>query len=180
MRGRLVPGVVVLSLGLTACSGAEDDAPAPTLEPLATSASPSPSAAAVPSEAAAATPEGAAEFVRYFFGQVEAAYEQRDPTLIEPLVDARCAPCQRVIDAVTRLRDEDAQVQGYRIEVVEAASPTAGQTANVTALLNFGEFVRTDSAGAVTREEPARVGVVQELQLVRSGATWTVTSVTES
>lgn len=179
MRGRLVPGVLALCLALAACSGGEGE-PAPTLEPLAESATPTPTAPAVPSEAAAATPEGAAEFVRYFFDRVETAYAERDPSLIEPLVDEACAPCQRVIDAVTRLRDEEARVEGYRIDVVEAASPAASETASVTTLLNFSEFVRTDASGSVTRNEPARAGVVQELQLIRSGETWIVASVTES
>jgi predicted lipid-binding transport protein (Tim44 family) len=180
MRARLAPGLLALSLALSACSGGGEEEGSPTLEPLETTASPSATAEAVPSAAAAATPEGAAEFVRYFYGQLEAAYAERDPERIAALVAPGCASCARYVRSVTELRDEDAQVRDYRLDVVDVAAPPSDGTdrTSVTAIVNLGEFVWYDAQGREETRTPAAPRTVHDIALIRSADTWLVQEVT--
>ena len=178
MRARVLVGVLLLSVGLTACS--DDDPPASTLPSL--SATPSESAAPgdVPAEAQEATPEGAAEFVRFFYEQLEQAYRDRDAAALRQLASAECVTCQRLADAVDRLVAEDARVANYDIEVVDVTTPGGAADARevqVLAILNVSEFVRTDAEGRELSRVPARERAPQDLVLVREGDAWLVNAV---
>ena len=174
---RLLPGVLALCLALTACSGGEDE-PAPTLEPLASSATPSPTGAAVPSEAAAATPDGAAEFARFYYESIEAGFQSRDASTVAELSAEGCEICQRYVDSIARLSERDERLEGNEITIREAVAPgDAGPTAVVTVVYDNTASRRFDAQGNVILEEPARENVVVELVLARVADSWQVEEV---
>lgn len=120
MRARLATALLVLSVGAAACSS-EDPEAGPTLPPIteAPSATPEP----VPSEATAATPEGAAEFVRHFYTQVELAYREREPRYVADLSAQDCRACERFISSLTQLRKEGQRAEGVTYDIVGAEAP---------------------------------------------------------
>ena len=171
------------SVALTGCNGGGDDnGPPTTLPPVTPAASPTEAAGDVPSEATEATPEGAAAFVRAFYEQLEAAYAARDANSLQAYVSPECETCARLLDAIRRLQAESASVEGYSIQVVDVAVPgdAGSERVDAVAVLNVSEFVRVDSAGAETTRQPARENAAQELVLVRSGASWLITELSNA
>ena len=91
--------LVGLTLVVAGCSGSTSDQPK-VLPPVVTpSASPSVASTvsagpvAVPSAAAAATPQGAAAFVRFFYGELNGAFQDGNSKRIRVLSDPGCATC---------------------------------------------------------------------------------------
>jgi hypothetical protein len=178
MRARLAPGLLALSLALSACSGGGEEEGSPTLEPLETTASPSATAEAVPSAAAAATPEGAAEFGRFFYKAIEQGFRSRDAATVREISADACDICQRYVASIERLADRDERLEGNDITVRDAASPGGAEgTTTVTVIYDNTASKRFDAQGRVIFEEPARQGVIVELVLIREATSWTVQEV---
>lgn len=165
---------------LAGCSG--EDPPAVTLPPLSVAPSPSaPSAQPVPTAAQAATPQGAAEFARFFYAQIEQAFVTRDPDRIAVLSASGCEACQAYIASLTSLRDENESVR-FDLEVIAADAPAGDMStsARVTVIYNSGGSIRYDANGAEIAREPARRNAEQTVMLVRIDGTWKVREVTSS
>jgi Family of unknown function (DUF6318) len=118
---------------ITACSGESDQAPAPTRPPSSpppTSPPPSPSAPvtepALP--AAKPTPASAIAFVRYFWDAYNYAYATYDSSLVRRLSEPQCRYCRSVIADVARIAQAGTKVEGHRVVVMDAVSPTANIT----------------------------------------------------
>jgi hypothetical protein len=180
MRARLVPVLLTLSVSVGACSdgGAPSEA-ATTRPPITESPSPSPEPDAVPPQATEATPEGAAEFVRFFYAEVERAYAEREPSRIAELAAPNCQTCERFIASVTQLRDQNQRSEGLVYEIVSAvAPPLEGNTARVDVVYNGPEAVRYDSDNNVINREPAAKFVNEQVDLLLIDGSWRVREVT--
>lgn len=179
MGVRTVSAVLLLALSVSACSDDPGEPSAlPTLDPSPTaSASVEPEPA--PTGIDAPTPEGAAEFARFFYSQVELAYSQKDPTLVERLSAPGCTTCQAFIDTLVDIRDSGDRYEGVQYEITFAEAPALeGDEARVTIIYNGPEVVRYDPTGRVLATEPAVQGFEEELGLVRSGDSWLVAELT--
>jgi hypothetical protein len=169
MRVRSLAAGLVLVLGLVACS---DDPGEPSALPTlgsSPSASASPEPEATPTGMNAPTPEGAAEFARHFYSQVELAYQRKDPNLIQRLSAPGCVACERFVASVSRLRDNDERVEGLLYEISFAQAPaTHGKEARVDVIYDGPEVVRYDSEGRVVNREPGAVKAEEQVNLVRS------------
>ena len=82
MRARVVTPLLLVAALATGC-GSEDETPRalPSIAASVTPA-PSPTPAPVPSEAQAETPQGAAAFARFWYAEVQRAYEVEDPDIV--------------------------------------------------------------------------------------------------
>lgn len=185
MHARVLPAAVAVALALTACNG-EGEA-APTLPPVTADATPTPTATAtttaeaVPTQATAQTPQGAEQFVRYFYDQLERAYATRDPNLVRGLVTEDCQACTGIIDSVTRLRAQDVTVANYDVTVLQTAVPsTDGVPTTVTTVLAFTEYVERAPDGTEKVREPAVSRFVQDVLLAPTPTGWRVTALVNS
>ncbi|MCA1712219.1 MAG: hypothetical protein LC789_11525 [Actinobacteria bacterium] len=179
---RAVAGwAVVAALTLTGCGGssAEEPQSLPTLESVAASPSPSPSAVvAVPPEAAGETPQAAAEFAKFFYKQVERAFATKNPGLISRLSLPTCETCAVYVESLTELRDNNESVEGGHFTVTSAVSPGAiNGVTPVDVSVNFSGSVRKDSSGKVIEQEEPMNRVEEELQLKRSSGVWIIAEI---
>lgn len=182
MRARLAPAAVALALLAAGCSDGGDGEVSPTLPPITDAPSESPTAVAVPSEATAATPEGAAEFVRFYYAQLELAYAEADPALIADISAPDCSTCNNYVESLTDLRDSGSSVEPYSIRVTNVEPGGVADDAATTpavVMLDISEYVRLDAQGdEVTREAPV-TGAVQDVRLSRSGSSWLMQEITQ-
>ena len=101
MRSRWVPMVGALVLAVAGCSGSGSDQPKvlPPVPSATVAVSPTPTATAapvvVPSAAVPATPQGAAAFVRFFYGELNAAFQDGQGRRIRALSNPICAACNK-------------------------------------------------------------------------------------
>jgi hypothetical protein len=166
---RAVASVVALTAALVGCAR-EPQAPS-TLPSLTAAPSPTPSATPTPSAISAATPEGAVEFARYFYGQVELAYARKDPELVSRLSADGCSACERFVASISRLRDRNERTEGLIYDISFAQAPaTDGTKARVDVIYSGPEVIRYDSHGQVVNREPAAVNAEEQVNLVRSPA----------
>jgi hypothetical protein len=172
---------LVLTLAATAavagCGGSSSGQPR-TLP--AVSASPSPSAvpSVAPTGINAPTPQGAADFARYVYAQIERAFATKDPALIQALSTPACDSCNNLIASLKRVVANNEHVVGYRITVQAAVAPaTTATTARVDVIRETtgGEFI--SAAGRVVLREPALHGIEERMDLVRAGGTWRVAQI---
>lgn len=181
MRARLGAALLVLSLGAAGCSSGEEPEAGPTLPPVTEAPSPTPDADAVPSQATEATPEGAAEFARFFYSQVERAYVEKEPRYISELAADGCVACESFVESVSQLRDEGQRIVGATYEIVSAeAPPVAGDTARVDVVYNGPEAVRYDSGNNVLNREPALTFANEQVNLILVDGSWRVQEVIAS
>lgn len=126
--------VVALVLAVAGCSGSGSDKPK-VLPPVPSStvvASASPTASAapvvVPSAAVPATPQGAAAFVRFFYGELNGAFQDGNDERIRVLSDHLCATCNNYADAVASGAKARSRIVGITFGSLEvaAASPKNG------------------------------------------------------
>lgn len=182
MGGRLLTAALLLSLGLTACSGSEEPEAGPTLPPVTGAPRPTAEPDAVPSAATAATPEGAAEFARFFADEVHQAYLQKDPERIERLSAPGCTACKAYVASINEIKRLKASISdSYTVEVLDAQAPAVAPDATdarVTVLLRIGELVLTAPDGEEIHREPASEEAVQEITLERSDGSWRTAEVT--
>jgi hypothetical protein len=181
MRARLVPALAALAVLAAGCSGGEDPDVSPTLPPITEAPSGSPSAEVVPSEATAATPEGAAAFVRFFVGEVQAGYEALDPERVRRVSTPECETCKRYIETIETVRDQGARIgDAYTVEVIDAVAPLeepGASSTSVTLIVRIGEFVVTGADGTELLREPPIDQVVQSVTLNRVRNSWLVNEV---
>jgi hypothetical protein len=181
MRARLATGLLALCVGATACSGGGGgEVTAPTLPPITEAPSPSPTAEPVPSEATEATPEGAAEFVRFFTGEVNQAYLDLDPARVTALSAPECQTCQRYVSSISEFAAQGASVSPYRVEVLEVEAPgVTPETSSLTVsvISRIGEVVVTRPDGTELLREAPEDQFVQNVSLIRQESGWLVAEV---
>lgn len=167
VRVGVVAAGVVMFAAVSGCSG--DVEKPSTLPPLTSLPSSSPDRQPAPAGVNAPTPQGATEFVRYFYAQVELAYQRKDPALVEVLSADGCLACQRFVASITRLRDEDQRTEGLLYDITSAAAPaTDGTSARVDVIYNGPEVVRYGAGNQVVNREPPAVNVEEQVNLAQA------------
>jgi hypothetical protein len=170
-----VLGVLVLS----ACDGSSADEP-PILPSLSASPSASSSApTAMPTGRDAPTAQGAAEFAKYFYSQIETAFATRDPSLVSGLSAPGCTSCRQYVQSLTKLRNNNERVEGFDIVVSAAIAPasTTPVETRVDVVWSYGGAKRYDAEGRLIREEPPTKGIEEQVNLVRLGNSWRVAEI---
>jgi hypothetical protein len=163
---------------LSACGGSSSGRPQ-TLPPVSASpapvTSPTPAAAAVPAAAQAATSAGAEAFARFVYTQIKLAFETKNPDLVRAISAPGCASCDRFVNSITKLRDNNERVENFGMNVMFAVSPAVtGETTRVDVSWSSPEMIRYDASGKVlTREGPFR-RVDDQMNLVRKGDGWLI------
>jgi len=167
-------GGLVVAL-LAGCS--QDEPPASTLPPLSVAPSPSAtSAEPVPSAAQAATPQGAAEFARFFYGQVAAGFQTQNPDLVAEISLPTCESCQRYIQSIADVKRDALRVEGGDFEITFASAPALEdpQKARVDVGWDFSSVAYFDVANNQVDSGPAVTGVEETMLLQRRGGSWVV------
>ncbi|MDN5795203.1 MAG: DUF6318 family protein [Intrasporangium sp.] len=75
--------------------------------------------AKIPKEAQAETPKGAEAFVRFYFDQLNAAFREGDPGLVEGLTTQECIVCNAMLEGV---KDVRAKQQRYDSDLITVKS----------------------------------------------------------
>ena len=171
--------VVALVLAVAGCSGPGSDKPK-VLPPVPSatvvaSASPTVSTApvVVPSAAVPATPQGAAAFVRFFYGELNGAFQDGHDERIRVLSDPTCGTCNVLADAVQSGRRADQKVIGlsFLAQSVEAATVQHG--AILVTVLGLVPKRRFSDHGTVTML-PGAGRFIHSVTLTRKNASWQV------
>ena len=133
------------SMLLAGCGGdAKPDASSGTTASPATTAKPTPTSATtttspatdpgIPAAARANTPEGAAAFVRYFYGQVNIAWSRPQAGLISSLSAATCKTCANFERESVANVAKKTRVIGQSIVLETVDTSDATNTAKMTVL----------------------------------------------
>ena len=145
MRVGVVLGLVA-GLALSGCSSSAAQAP-PRALPMSSAsatpaASPTPSATAtptpttlatVPLAARPATPQGAAAFVKFFFVELNVAFQSGETGQISRLSDPKCGVCNTYVTALKKDRLVGKHIMGESFGSIQAeAAPAEGNIAFVT------------------------------------------------
>jgi len=177
MRARLVTPLLLVAALAAGCG--EDEEQPQALPSVEVTSAPSPTVAPVPTEAQAETPQGAAQFARFFYAEVQRAFAEKDPAIVERLSGPDCSACDRFASSITSLRDEGGRVTDvvYNIKAAEAPA-TDGSTALVTVIYDSPAIQGFDAQGNVIREEPAVTNFQEQVDLIRTPTGWLVQAVT--
>ena len=126
--------MAALVLALAGCSGSGSDRPTvlPPVPSATVVVTPTPTAVpvVVPSAAARATPQGAAAFVRFFYGELNGAFQDGHDERIRRLSDRLCATCNNYANAVLAGAKTNSRIVGITFGSLEvaAALPNNGVT----------------------------------------------------
>lgn len=172
---------LLVALTLSAGCGGEEEKPS-SLPPVTSAPSATPSAtSAVPPSAQAETPQAAAAFARFFYAEVERAFNSKDPSIVEALSAPGCEACDLFAGSLTALRDNNERITPVDFEVVFAEAPAfSGPEARVDLAYNTVAVQRFDASGELIYEEPATKNDQVQLTLVRSGSSWLVQEVQDA
>lgn len=173
--------VVVLAVS-SALAGCSADAEPRSLPPVPV-VSPTPAVLSIPPEAMAETPQGAAAFVRYYFGDVvNQAYATLDAAQVAALSGTECASCANVVADVERLRDASVTVAGSRFKIAFAEAAPSDEDGSIVVDLRFSSdpYVEVSADGTTVREEPAQVDVDAQVKVVRQAEAWVVAAIATS
>ena len=175
----------VLCAGLfvvLAVAGCGRSAPSPpTLPPVSVAPSTSPSAAPVPSAAQAATPQGAAAFARFFYAQVAEGFQTQNANLVSQISLPSCEACQRYVQSIEEVSQDELRVEGGDFEVTFAESPALAseQSARVDTGWDFSQVSYFDRGGNLVDSGPAVTGVEETMLLQRRDGSWLVESLVQ-
>ena len=183
VRSRWVP-VLAICLAVSGCSRSDEGTPRvlPSLTTPSHTSAPTPSASAVPvivpPPAQPATSEGAAAFVRFYLGQVSAAYAAANAGLLEGLSDAACATCARYADSARALRLDGKHIVGSSVVVVsvEAPAPNGGYVA-ADVFFDVPSRAVANGSGHILERLGPRPRAHQTFFLHRRGESWSVRAV---
>jgi hypothetical protein len=173
---------LVATASLAACGGSSGNSPR-TLPAVTASPSLSPAAAPtpeadVPAEAQPATSAGAEAFAKFFYAEVQRAFESKDPEIVRALGAPGCGACDAYVASITKLRDNNERVEGYALKVFQAVAPqVTGPTARVDVSWTAPIVKRLDANGKVIHAEGPFRRVNEEVGLLRSDDHWLVQSI---
>jgi hypothetical protein len=166
---------LVVAAAVAGCGGSSGETPRAL---PSVSSSPSAVASPTPTGKDAPTPEGAAEFAKYVYAQIEQAFATNNPELIKAVSLPECTSCTHLYDSAKRTADAHGRVLGYRISVVAAVAPaTTGDTARVDVIRNSTANVEYDGSGKVVSREPALKGIEDQMNLRWVGGAWRVSEI---
>lgn len=160
----LMVGVLGSPLLLTACGGGDSGSkPLPPLPSLSTHGSPSSSptsASTHPSAAVSpfpATSQGARDFTRYLYAEINRAYAAKDPEIVRPLFAPGCETCDRYTHTLEGLRSGNVTASTSDQVVISAETPGAGVGPQVHVMVTVRSpgAVFTDRDGTQTKEDPS-------------------------
>ena len=144
---------LTVALLLGGCS--DDDAPT-VLPSLTATPSASPATVEIPAEARALTPQGADAFVRFFFAQMNVAFQRSDPSLIRELTNGECETCENYAEALEAARSKGHFLRGDSFVIANvAAAPLRAKGTFVTVTGSVPTTVEVDQAGRVLRNVAA-------------------------
>ncbi|MSW72333.1 MAG: hypothetical protein F2829_19990 [Actinobacteria bacterium] len=162
MRARGVGLLLAATLAVAGCS--DESTGGEPLPPVSPTVSSAPPASAFPE-----TPQGASDFARYVFEQLDQAYATEDPERVRPLFAAQgCSSCDRFLRTLEALQSGEVQLQGGGFDVVGAESPGGEEGRVVVMRVNFAPSTFVDAAGEVVAQEPGTPGQSLEMQLETS------------
>jgi hypothetical protein len=169
--------MVVLAFAAAGCTST--DAHPKSLPTLGSpTAIPSASLVLVPLPAQAGTAFGAAAFVRFYYGQVNAAFSSADPNLLAGLGDPECRTCTNFVATAAKFRTDGQRVRGSVVRVLSAEAPPAeGGSVAVDTFLDAParEVVRVD--GSVVKRHPPDPRYHVTVFLTRVADRWLVRAV---
>lgn len=174
---------LVLTLAATSalagCAGSSAEQPK-TLP--AVTASPSPTAvapSAAPTGINAPTPQGATEFAKFFYVQLEQAFATRNVALIAEISEPGCQSCNNLINSIKSAVDQRARIEGFHVTVTTAVAPAiTGPTARVDVVRDSNGVTFLDANGKVLAHEPPLRGIEERMDLVRVPDGWRVAQIT--
>jgi len=176
VRARVLTLAAVAAL--SACGGSSGQPktlPPVTTRPSASVAAPSAAATGIN----APTPQGATEFAKFFYGQVERAFATRDASLIASISEANCKSCNNLISSIKAAIEKHARIEGFHVTVTTAVAPvTAGTTARVDIVRNSDGVTFLDPDGQVLAHEAPLHGIEERMDLVRGHTGWRVAQIT--
>ena len=176
---------------VSGCSDAPSSAGPGTLAPVApTSAVPSATVTAVPSVTPTAPPlapvekpaladeataAGAEAFARYWYAEVNRAYQTLDGGNLRTLATADCASCRRLADSLDKSRRLGQRYEGGTVQIGSAVSPPlSGRTAHVLVDYSAAALTAFSSDGAVTAKVPAFSKTTVQMTLLQREGAWRV------
>lgn len=179
-----MPTVVALTLATVGCSGS--GSAKPTVLPPVPSATvvvtPTPTPRAVPvvpvvpSAAVPATPQGAAAFVRFFYGELNGAFQDGHDERIRRLSDGLCATCKNYANAVTAGRKANSRIVGVTFGSLEVA---AGEPKNGVTLVTVLGIVpkRQENTDGVLKTLVSEGSFNDTVAVQRHGERWLVRAI---
>ena len=120
--------VGALVITVAGCSGSGSDQPKvlPPVPSATVAVTPTPTTTAVPvvvpSAAVPATPQGAAAFVRFFYGELNGAFQDGHDERIRRLSDRLCATCNNYANAVLAGAKINSRIVGITFGSLEVAA----------------------------------------------------------
>ncbi len=125
MSFRRAAGVTAFAFLLTGCSGGSGSKPStlPTLASPTATVAPTAVAVDVPPAAKVHTRVGAAEFVRFFFTELDKAYQAGTPFPLDGLADPLCTSCTNFAGVADDLAKKRQHLQGPSFLAITAESP---------------------------------------------------------
>ena len=174
--------VGALVLTVAGCSGSGSDQPKvlPPVPSATVAVTPTPTTTAapvvVPSAAVPATPQGAAAFVRFFYGELNGAFQDGNAQRIRVLSDPGCATCNNYAKAT----DASAKTQHYIVGdsfaslQVEAAPAAHGVT--LVIVLGVVPARRVSDNGVVTTL-PSDGSFANTVAVQRRGNQWLIRAI---
>ena len=171
--------MVALTLASGACGGSGSAKPTvlPPLPSATVVASATPTATAVPvvvpSAAVPATPQGAAAFVRFFYGELNGAFQDGHDERIRALSDPACGTCNILAGAVQTGRLAGRRILGvsFRPTAIEAAPASRGS--QFVTVLGVVPVRRVSEKGIIRPLSGGRP-FAHTVSLIRRGNTWLV------
>lgn len=177
MKIRFGACLLIASLPLSACSGADE----PTvLPPIASSAAPTiaptpaATASAPPVEAFAETAEGASSFARHYLKVLNVAFVSGDASAVRAVSQSDCEGCANLIAALEQKPKEN-RVIGGEYQVVAIASPpviNGDVIVDVTYTRAAAQVI--GPAGQVVTSLPPTPRIDAQMRLLRRDSSWTV------
>lgn len=180
---RALAWVLAAGAALTGCGGSSADGPR-SLPPVSAPATSSPTSqlatgADLPAEARPATSAGAEAFARYFYTQVQRAFETKNPDLVIALSAPGCTSCDNYIRSLTKLRDNNERVENFTVRILVAVAPqVVGPRARVdVSWMTPDVAIRYDVQGReIFRDGPYK-RVDDQFNLTYGGAGWRVSAI---
>ena len=163
---------LVLGCALSGCSGSEE---APPLPPVP-SASASPVAApSPPAEALAETSEGAEQFARYFFDNVNLGFRTGSSSAVRDLSAPGCEGCESLIRLIDELHAKEHKRAGGDYELQTVTAPPV-ERGDVVLLVTYDRSASrvVDNMGKVFATAAPVPLTTAQMRLIRSGGTWHV------
>ena len=148
-------GALVLAVG--GCSGSGSDQPK-VLPPVpsatvAVTATPTTTAVpvVVPSAAVPATPQGAAAFVRFFYGELNGAFQDGNAQRIRVLSDPGCATCNNYANATDASAKARYRIIGDSFSSLQIAAAAPNNSVTLVTVLGRIPSRHVSDKGVVTK-----------------------------